>query len=188
MLEDLLTRLSKIDSGPIRVVASDDSILDRARHFGCIAVREQQMTGINAAVTKGFSLAAEGASVAMLPGDVPLVSETEIEALIAPPANDKPTIRLSPAYDYKSTNGLFLSSGNLLKPAFGNDSFYRYLASARRTNLEAVVLDAPLMAQHIDTPDNLIKLMSHNPGGATGAFLRRIALLGSLCGSGRGAA
>ncbi|MCP4047381.1 MAG: 2-phospho-L-lactate guanylyltransferase [Gammaproteobacteria bacterium] len=172
MLEDLLRTVSKLEHERIWVVASNDAVFDIARNFGALPIRENCARGYNSAVTLGFAVLSENDNVAVLPGDVPLARGDEIASLIAPPNQDRPTIRLAPAHDRQGTNGMFLSRKNLISPGFGFNSFNRYVNAIRGIGIEPEVLDTPCLAHDIDTPRDLSEFASLCADGTTGEFLR----------------
>ena len=172
MLIDLLGVVSKLEHNQIWVVASNEAVFEVGRKFGAIPIRETGERGYNGAVSLGFEKLPEINNVAVLPGDVPLVTSDEIAALVAPSNDIAPTVRLAPAHDHLGTNGLFLSSKKLISPGFGHDSFNRYVNAVRCIGIEPVVLDTPCLANDIDTPRDLCSFASLYADGATGDFLR----------------
>lgn len=174
MLEDLLANVAEIDSGHIWVVSNDDDVFEIARKYGARQVREMQPEGYNPAVSLGLAAVSPACSVAVLPGDVPLAIRSELTALTAPVKSASRTVRLAAARDRRGTNGLFLSSRDLLDPGFGPNSFVGYQRTARRAGLKMEIVDAPGLAHDIDLPADLDDLMIVAKQSATGEFLNSV--------------
>ncbi len=180
MLEDLLTTVSLLDHGKVWIVASDDAVFDVARKHGACPVREPEATGYNEAVLLGLAATRTQSNVAVLPGDIPLATASEIAALIAPAPSDKPHIRLAAARDLQGTNGLFMSKKGLVRPAFGANSFSLYKQASQKAGVHPQILEAPGLALDIDTSADLHDLALHVRGGATHGFFNKSR--GSFCG------
>jgi len=178
MLEDLLAMVSFIDHGQILVVASDDLVFDVARKFGANILREDRPWGYNSAVNAGFAALGDVENVAVFPADIPLARSREISRLIAPSEMDKPLVRLAPSRDKLGTNGLFLSSRNLIRPGFGPDSYTGHCRSASAMGIDTVFLEAPSLAHDIDTPLDLQEFIQHRQPGLTLEFMESVHCAG----------
>ena len=176
MLTDLLNTVTKLDQGRIWVVASDDEVFDIARQFDAGLVLENFVLGYNAAISLGFKAMPDTKNLAVIPADVPLATQLEVSALVQPTAGDKPVIRLAPDHGYLGTNGLFLSSGNLMCPGFGTGSFNRHCARAQNAGIKPTILNAPYLAHDIDTPDDLEGFAGICSQGSTFNFLCTIGV------------
>ncbi|MCP4319625.1 MAG: 2-phospho-L-lactate guanylyltransferase [Hyphomicrobiales bacterium] len=174
MLEDLLATVVRIDHGKLWVVASDDTVFDIARKYNARPVCEQQAKGYNEAVMLGLAEVSANSNVTVLPGDIPLATGPEIAALTAPAAADKRHIRLAAARDLQGTNGLFLSQRDVIRPAFGPDSFSGYKYASHACGLRPQILEAPGLALDIDTSSDLHDLAMQTTCGATHEFLGQL--------------
>ncbi len=188
MLEDLLAAATALDRGHIWVVASDEAVFDVVRRFACRPIREKKVRGYNAAVALGLSTVDGVDGVAIMPGDVPLVTTAEIAALTEPVESRKPTVRLVASRDRSGTNGLFLSSKSLLSPAFGSNSLARYRTASRDAGIEPTYLDAPRLAHDIDTPADLRDFELAATHGSTYRYIRALHRADALPGVNEGAA
>lgn len=178
MLEDLLVTVSRLDPGKIRVVASDDAVFDIARRYDAHLVREPLARGYNQAVQLGLAEIPASSNVAVLPGDIPLATGREVATLIAAAPRGEPCIRLSAARDQQGTNGLFLSASDLIRPAFGPNSFAGYKYASHASGIRPQILETSGLALDIDTPADLHDLAMQTTSGATHEFLGQ--LQGSL--------
>jgi 2-phospho-L-lactate guanylyltransferase len=94
----------------------------------------------------------------VLPGDIPLVTATEIR-LVLDAAPQRGTVFVRAA-DARGTNAVLRRPASLFPLRFGNDSFLPHLASAQATGLPVELRQAPGIALDIDRPDDLTALMS----------------------------
>lgn len=181
MLQDLLETLSRIDLGQIWVVTNDDSVCVISESYGALPIREKQASGYNSAVALGLSRVSNSSNVAVLPGDIPLATDSEIAALISPVSVTDKTIRLIPARDTRGTNGLFLSANNLIRPSFGVNSFVEFQLAAIGAGIEPEILNTEYLSHDIDTPDDLNDFAGIAVEGFTCDFLRKIGRSKSHC-------
>ena len=170
MLDDLLTALTELSAGPVCVIAGDMEVFDLARRKRTEVLAEEN-TGYNAAVSQALAASPPG-PVAILPGDLPLASPTDIAELTAPAPPGEVRVRLAPDRAMQGTNGLFLSAKDVLAPAFGPGSFARHNASAKASSLICEVVTNSGLALDIDTLDDLHLLRTKARQGATAALLR----------------
>ena len=77
-----------------------------------------------------------------LPGDVPLVTTDELDAVLDS-RMEPPMIRIVPAADLMGTNGLAVAPPSGLTFSFGPDSFGDISAWPARQGLKAEVLKLP---------------------------------------------
>ena len=173
MLEDVLSCLARVDglSGTI-VVTRDARASALARTHGARVIREARNEGQSAAVRAAAAvLGAEGATTLLaVPGDVPMIGEGDIEAVIDA-HGPAPSVTLVPARDGRGTNCLVCSPPDALAPAFGTDSFARHRAAARRLGITAEVVILPGLGLDVDTPGDLEALLARPLSGSTGAYL-----------------
>ncbi len=176
MLEDLVCALKEVEHNRIWVVSNDDLVRKVARRFEVNFLHEEPVSGYNAAARLGLSVIADDRPVAILPGDVPLTTSSELARLITPANPGQAVIRLAPSHDRRGTNGLFMSSKRLLRPAYGANSFFGYCRSAVTAGFPPQILELPGLARDIDLPSDLQHFASEPPAGATFDFLDRIGI------------
>lgn len=118
--------------------------------------------GLDAAVTAGrsWAVARGAAAVAVLFGDLPLLTSEEVGRLVA---GDAPIVLASDRAG-TGTNALMLrvgvtGGGGGFRFQFGLDSFARHLAEARRLGLGVETMLAPGTAHDLDTVDDLRELV-----------------------------
>ena len=89
-----------------------------------------------------------------LPGDIPLVTTAEIEALLAA-HRPAPSFTIAPSHDEQGSNAILMSPPDAVPLRFGDDSYFPHLAAARARGIEPTVVRAPGIAFDIDNPDDL---------------------------------
>lgn len=102
-------------------------------------------------------------AVAIVAGDLPLVTAADVEALVAaiPPRG----IAVARAHDAGS-NGLGLRPPDALVPNFGlPGSAARHLERARAAGLAGVLVDRPGLAHDVDTPADADRVRALLPPG-----------------------
>jgi 2-phospho-L-lactate/phosphoenolpyruvate guanylyltransferase len=157
MLEDVLEAVANVRGlGGIILVTVDPQAIALARRYGAEAIADGAHDGHTGAVTAGARhLIAQGRSTMLtLPGDVPLVTATEMAQLIAEHAAT-PAFTIAPAHDDLGSNAILMSPPDAVKLRFGEDSFFPHLAAARAAGIEPCVLRLPGVAFDIDNPQDL---------------------------------
>ena len=165
MVEDVLAALSKADGlEGIIVVSRDADIASLAQRYGARLIVEDDDHGQTAAVRAAAdTLAAEGVDgMITVPGDVPLVTPADIEAVIAR-HGAAPAMTIVPDRDEQGSNCIACSPLDAMDFGFGDDSFARHLAAARRRGIAPRVVRRAGLALDIDTPEDLEYLLAQ-PG------------------------
>ncbi len=151
----------------IMVVTNDDEVAQLVSEFDAKVISEPAEPGLIAAVTHAAGmLAAEGVdNMLFLPGDVPLVSPDELEAMLDGFAADgEPSFTIAPASDLGGSNCVACHPPNCVDFGFGEDSFRRHIGRAREKGIEPAVLKLPGVGLDVDTPEDLEQLVQQLPG------------------------
>ena len=165
MVEDVLAALSAVRGlDGIAVVSRDADIAALARRYGARLIVEDEDRGQTAAVRAAVeALAAEGvAGIITVPGDVPLVTPADIEAVLAA-HGVAPAMTIVPARDDRGSNCIACSPPDVMAFAFGDDSFAKHLDAARRLGIAPRVVHLARLGLDVDTPTDLEQLLAQ-PG------------------------
>ena len=144
----------------ILVVTEDREAATIAGRCNARVVAEGARDGHTGAVMAGARrLAAERrAGMLALPGDIPLVTPAEIEAVLAS-RGEAPCCTLVPAHDHRGTNAVLLSPPDAMALQFGGDSFGPHVATANRLGLIVTSLALPGIALDIDDPEDVQRFL-----------------------------
>jgi 2-phospho-L-lactate/phosphoenolpyruvate guanylyltransferase len=144
----------------IVIVTADPAVANIARGVGAEVWPGGAHDGHTGAVTAAARrLAADGATLLTIPGDVPLVSSADISRVVAAhPATRAFTI--VPAWDELGSNTIVCSPADAVPLRFGPDSYFPHLAAARAAGLTPTIVRNEAIALDIDEPADLVRFMS----------------------------
>jgi 2-phospho-L-lactate guanylyltransferase len=159
MLKDVFEAVASWARRPqVAVVTGDAEARWLARQCGFEVLDDTEEAGESAAVERATrTLAAQGAErTLVIPGDIPLITVEELEAIAAaaPPAGAV----LVPSRDGRGTNAVLRAPAALFPLRFGNDSFLPHRAAAQATGFPVTTLALPGIALDVDTPQDLAAL------------------------------
>jgi 2-phospho-L-lactate guanylyltransferase len=156
MLEDVLETLAAVRAlAGILLVSVDAAATQLAARYGAVVSRVAATEGHTAAVTAAArTLAAQEAAMLTLPGDVPLVTPSDIERIIIT-HRGAPGFTIVPARDELGSNAILCSPADAVPLRFGENSYFPHLASARARGIEPTILYLPRLGLDIDGPEDL---------------------------------
>jgi 2-phospho-L-lactate guanylyltransferase len=173
MLEDVLAALAEVVALAGRIIVTTDAAASAlAARYGFSTMTEGAGDGHTGAVKAATRrLAAEGrAGMLTVPGDIPLVTATEIDQLIAV-HRPAPSFTIAPSHDELGSNAIVMSPPGAVPLRFGEDSFFPHLAAARASGIAPTVLHLPGIALDIDNPADLAHLAGLGSGTRAGLWL-----------------
>ena len=179
MLEDVLTALRAADHlAGVVVVTADPEAAMLAGKLGARILFEQQVRGLNSAVTLAArNLAIEGrAGVLVVPGDIPALKPAEVAEFVFAHGNG-PAISLIAAHDGQGTNALLATPPCGMRFAYGDGSFARHCAAARQMGIEPTIGHAPGIAFDVDAPGDIARLAGLSYHSSTRRLLEDADLL-----------
>ena len=184
MLEDVLAALTATPGIAGLVVVTVDAEAGRlAASYGARLIETGARDGHTGAVAAAVRLlAAEGRpGMLTLPGDIPLVTSSEIERLLAahPPA---PSFTIVPSHDERGSNTVVCSPPDAVPLRFGENSFYPHIQAAEACGIRPNVLHLPGIALDIDNPEDVVSFMRIESPTRTRAVLaeERMQLVGGF--------
>jgi 2-phospho-L-lactate guanylyltransferase len=161
MLADVLDVCAHapILTGVVAVV-DDPAARHEAEHAGAFVVEDSTPGDMNAAVNLGLRTAqSRGAQTALvLPGDIPLVTVDDLEALLAAAGHAPRAVVVGASRDGQGTNALLLRPLDVITPAFGPPSVERHLRAGRQAGALTRVVHHLGLALDVDTPADLAAL------------------------------
>ncbi len=142
----------------ILVVGRDRAVRAIAANHGAKFVLEKTNGGLNRALAYAAREAVRrGANAVMvLPADLPLIKPMDIAGALKP-AGKPPFVRIAPDHTGHGTNLLLAAPPGLIRFSFGEDSFQRHVAAARRAGARVKVIRRASLAQDLDCPEDLAR-------------------------------
>jgi 2-phospho-L-lactate guanylyltransferase len=157
MLHDVMTVLSSVkELAGILVVSGDPSVARVVHPFGARLVYDVLETGVNDAVREGLNALTRDrkAGVMIIPGDVPFTTPAELQTVLRTMVERM--IVLTPASHDGGTNCLAMADPCGIPPCFGEGSFIKHQAAARRARIAYGVCHLEGLGHDIDCPDDLV--------------------------------
>lgn len=162
MLEDVLRTVKSTKRVNQTVVVSNDpEVFHVAKNFEAAYLRERK-TGLNEAISEaiGWCIERSAASVLVLPADIPLVTPTDLNRMLA--LREKASMVISPSRSGKGTNALLLTPPNACPTFYGPCSFQRHLEEASRRRTSFRMFRSQRLALDVDTVEDLTDFISTN--------------------------
>ncbi|MBK8295457.1 MAG: 2-phospho-L-lactate guanylyltransferase [Solirubrobacterales bacterium] len=140
------------------VVTGEGRAGEIARNFGAEVIHDPDDASHSQAASMGVNRAIElgASSVALLPGDCPLLDPKELDRLLT--GLPTPFVSVVPDRHGTGTNALALSPPDAIVPAFGEGSCQRHLDLARAADVPHSTEDLPTLALDLDTPADFVAL------------------------------
>lgn len=176
MLTDVLSALLEANTDAI-CVTGDGVVAALAGAIGARVVPDRDPPGgIDAAVRIGLDRVAGAPRALVVMGDLPLASATDITRLLSVASPD-PGVTLVPSRDETGTNAVLLRPPHAIDPAFGPGSFARHIADAGRRGIPVARVECPGLALDVDTPQDLIAVISSTPPSRTRRVCEELGVL-----------
>jgi 2-phospho-L-lactate/phosphoenolpyruvate guanylyltransferase len=173
---DVCAQARGVLAGTLAVVDLPDAreVVERG---GAVAVADPGPGDMNAAVVAGLRAAQQrGATTALvLPGDVPLIAVSDIEALLQAAGANARAVIVGASHDDNGTNALLLRPPDVIAPGFGPPSVQRHIDAGRDAGAFTRVCSDLALALDVDTPHDLATLHQSRPGPFTAAALANFA-------------
>ena len=175
LLEDALALCGRVQQLAWWVVSDDDEVLEAAAAAGFGALKDGG-GGLNPALERALDMLIRvgAGSVAIVPVDVPLATDTEITDLLDTGATSDAV--LVPSAHDGGTNGLYMQPPGVIEPSFGRASLAAHLRIAQRRSLRCSILELPGLGLDIDRVEDVEKLLEHPgaPATSTGRLLAEL--------------
>lgn len=156
MFSEVLTTSTRSPSIAGVVAVVDGAELRwRAESAGAVVVDDPGemnaavLAGVNATERRGAT------SVVVLPADVPLITTTDLEMLIAAAGNAQRAVVIGASRDGQGTNALLLRPPDVIAPAFGPPSVGRHFRAGNERRAQTRIVFDLGLALDVDTPADL---------------------------------
>ena len=162
------------------VVCSDNKIL-KSRTFSNTrifndGIGEDLNIDLKAAVEYCMNKSVK--SLLILPGDIPLIQENDIEPIVS--SSSCAAVVIVPSRDELGTNALLLRPPNVISPTFGPSSYQSHLGLAARQTIDVKTLRIARISLDIDKPKDIEDFLSF-PGESTARdYLLRLGMIERL--------
>ena len=183
MIEDVLAALARVRGLNGRLLVTRDERLHAlaARYGANVLCEDEQLSNAsreeNGAPENGLCRALDEATaylrardargMLIVPGDVPLIDASEIEALLAAHRG----VTIVPDRNSSGTNALLLTPPGSIGFRFGVDSCRRHEQAARDAGLKPQVTRVASLALDVDTIEDLSQLRTRGRGTQAHAVL-----------------
>ncbi|MDP4836872.1 MAG: 2-phospho-L-lactate guanylyltransferase [Burkholderiales bacterium] len=174
MLADVLSALTQSRAiGQTLVITADPEVMTLAQSLGAQVLRDRLCTGQTAAVEQAARALDLQQCTAMLtlPGDLPLLTGADIDAICQPLCADRPLV-FAPAINDGGTNALLCAPPLGMRFHFGEDSFAKHQRAARELGLGFTVSQAPGFRLDLDRPSDLDDFLTIESDTHAYSFLR----------------
>ena len=161
MLHDVVTALQQATLvSTVTIFSRDAAAAREAERLGTTFLQQPaNLHGLNAAIAYAQQQRRGSPTVLIIPADLPLITPSEIDELVAAAADAPRAVVIAPAAD-GGTNGLLLRPPAIIEPAYGPDSAKRHEDAARRTDASVSVLRSPHWLLDLDTPEQMGRLLA----------------------------
>ncbi len=138
------------------VVGRNRAVRRIALQHGAAFVPEKAHDGLNRALARAAREAVRrGAdSIMVLPADLPLLKKADVAGALKS-TGKPPFVRIAPDRAGRGTNLLLMAPPGLVRFSFGEKSFRRHIAAARRAGARASEFRRASLAQDLDCPEDL---------------------------------
>jgi 2-phospho-L-lactate guanylyltransferase len=174
MLQDVVAAVASARGlDGLAIVSSDPLGVALARRQGALLIAEDTNRGQSSAISSAVdALMAKGVKrILTIPGDVPLVTPGEIDAVCAS-LGKEPAMTIVPDRGDTGSNCIAISPPDAIVFRFGTHSLKAHLQSARERNLTVNIMRLTGLGLDIDSPDDLISLMDSDADTKARSFLR----------------
>ncbi len=158
LLTHTLKTLKKIPKiTEVLVVSRDAKALAVARDHDAKTIMEKGSTHLNIALERATAVAKTYVTkgVLILPADLPLISQRDIEKILSAANGFKRVVVITPDRHKKGTNALLVSPAGLFEYDYGKNSFERHCKLAREAGARLEICELPSIELDLDLPEDL---------------------------------
>jgi len=173
MLINVLTALKRSSSvNSVTVVCADREVQPIVEGCDAAFLWEGRRRGLNPALDFAMQEVPADSSVLIIHADLPLVTSFDVDSLVRRAGNC--SLALAPSKDGMGTNAILMQSPNMIRLGFGNGSFHRHYALAKKMKLVLRVVRIHGVAFDVDDEQDLDELVKYYVNGQTRRVMKRI--------------
>jgi len=179
MLEDVLEQVSRSKIAEKKfILTADEEAIKIAKKLNIEILKEKNQISESSSVDKASSfLKKEGASgVLRLPGDIPLVTASNIESILEVGIKKKSSV-LVPSESKTGTNAFYKYPPDVISSSFGANSFNKHVESFKKQKIKYEVLEIENIGLDVDSLEDLKKLKSSMNKCKTIECIKTLSLL-----------
>ena len=141
----------------VLVVSRDPKALAIARDYDARTIRENGAPHLNTALERATAVAKMYTTngVLILPADLPLISQEDIEKIIAAANGGQRVVVITPDRHKNGTNALLVSPAGIINYDYGENSFERHCENARKAGARLEICELPSIELDLDLPEDL---------------------------------
>ncbi len=141
----------------VLVVSRDPKALAIAHDHDARTIREDGSPRLNTALERATAVVKiyEAKSVLILPADLPLISQKDIEKLLSAANDGKRVVVITPDRHKNGTNALLVSPVGLIEYDYGEKSFERHCKLAVEAGARLEICELPSIELDLDLPEDL---------------------------------
>ena len=141
----------------VLVVSRDPKALAIAHDHDARTIREDGSPSLNTALERATAVTKMYTTngVLILPADLPLISQEDVEKLIAAASECNRVVVITPDRHKDGTNALLVSPAGIIEYDYGENSFERHCERARQAGAELKICELPSIELDLDLPEDL---------------------------------
>lgn len=172
MLKDVTKTLKSVVD-EIIIISADKEVLEYANKLEVLTLVENEGLNLNTAISQAMDWCRHKTKkVFIVPSDIPLISKTNIDALI----------ESAKALDFVivpskggGTNGLIIKPLSI-DMKFGEFSFKNHIKEANKNGFDPVIYDSFYMSLDVNIAEDLGEIMIHGSGCETQSYLKDLKI------------
>lgn len=170
MLKDVTKTLKEVVDEVI-IISADKDVLEYANKLEVLSLVENEGLNLNTAIEQAMDWCRDKTKkVFIVPSDIPLISKTNIEALIE--SGKVLDFIIAPSKG-GGTNGLMIKPQSI-DMKFGDFSFKNHIKEANDNKFEPVIYDSFYISLDVNTTEDLGEIMIHGSGSETQHYLKSL--------------
>ncbi len=157
LIHTLKTLKETPDVEEVLVVSRDPKALAIAHDLNARTIRENGSPHLNTALERATAVAKMYTTngVLILPADLPLISQEDVEKLIAIANGHRRVVVITPDRHKNGTNALLISPAGIIDYDYGENSFDRHCERAREAGAKLEICELPSIELDLDLPEDL---------------------------------